>query len=158
MSAATEFFNPHLRPMLPEDVLAVMAIEREVYPFCWTEGIFHDCIRVGYACLVLEEMGEIVGYGVMSSGAGEAHILNVAVNKRYQGRGYGHLLMEHFLDLAMRLNVEAVFLEVRPSNKIAVALYHRLGFEQVGLRRNYYPDHEGKEDALIMARQLVRPS
>ncbi len=154
MSAVPTSLTPRLRPMLETDVAGVMAVERTVYPFPWTAGIFRDCLRVGYCCYVWEQGAEIHGYGVMSAGGGEAHILNLAVRSESQGQGLGRRMLEHLIDIASRYGVDAVFLEVRPSNKRAVALYHHVGFEQVGVRHNYYPDQQGREDALIMARQL----
>ncbi len=153
MSVAPESM-PRLRPMLDEDVLRVMEVEREVYPFGWTKGIFHDCLRVGYSCWVWEQEGEIIGYSVMSLGAGEAHILNIAVRPDWRRRGLGRSMLEHLVSVAERHNVEAMLLEVRPSNRNAMKLYEQLRFQQVGLRRNYYPDHEGREDALILSRRL----
>lgn len=153
MSAAPESM-PRLRPMLDEDVPQVIEVEHAIYPFGWTEAIFYDCLRVGYSCWVWEQRGEVIGYGVMSMGAGEAHVLNLAVHPDWRRRGLGRTLLEHFIKLAERHRIEAVFLEVRPSNRAALSLYERLGFRQVGLRRDYYPDHGGREDALILSRRL----
>ena len=68
-----------LRAMELTDVAAVVAIEHRTYPFPWSEGIFRDCVRVGYSCLVLEFDDVLVGYGVLASGAGESHLLNLCV-------------------------------------------------------------------------------
>lgn len=145
----------HFRPMEEGDLDEVMGIEQRVYPFCWSRAIFHDCLRGGYACRVVESSDGLVGYAVLSYGAGEAHVLNIAVDASRQGRGIGRALLEHLLELAKRYHAEAVFLEVRPSNHPALHLYDSLGFNQVGHRRNYYPAKQGREDALIFARQLV---
>ncbi len=155
MSAVMDSPQPLLRPMLDEDVEAVMAIENEVYPHGWTEGIFHDCLRVRYSCWVLEQGETLIGYGIMSVAVGEAHILNVAVAPHCQGRGLGRDLLMHLLQVAKRHGAETAFLEVRPSNPIAVRLYETAGFHQVGLRRGYYPAAKGREDAIIMARALM---
>lgn len=145
--------QPELRPMQAEDTVDVMLIEHQVYPFPWTEGIFKDCLRVGYCCWVWQESGQVLGYGVMSVGVGEAHILNLAVHPQHQGRGLGRGMIEHLLQLAVSHGADTAFLEVRPSNERAVELYHGLGFNQVGLRKAYYPLAQGREDALIMARR-----
>jgi ribosomal-protein-alanine N-acetyltransferase len=155
MSAVIESPQPLLRPMLEEDIEAVLAIENEVYPHGWTEGFFRDCLRVRYSCWVLEQGGELVGYGIMSAAVGEAHILNVAVAPSCQGRGLGRDMLMHLLQLAGRHGAETAFLEVRPSNQIAIRLYETTGFHQVGLRRDYYPADKGREDAVIMARALT---
>lgn len=151
MSVVRELSAAKLRPMLDSDVDAVMVIEKQVYPHGWNAGIFHDCLRVRYSCWVMELEGEMVGYGILSAGGGEAHILNVAVDPRFQGQGLGRTLMRFLLETARHHGADTVFLEVRPSNRIALRLYDSLGFNQVGLRRGYYPSDKGREDAIIMA-------
>ncbi len=134
-----------------------MDIETRAYAFPWTEGIFRDCIRVGYCCWCYEVNGVIHGYGVMSVAAGESHILNLSVNPESQRQGIGTKLLKHFLQLACRHNADAVMLEVRPSNTAALKLYEKLGFNEIGVRRNYYPAEGGqREDALLLALSLVR--
>ncbi len=154
MSAVRESSQPLLRPMLDEDIGAVMAIENQVYPHGWTEGIFHDCLRVHYSCWVLEQQKKLIGYGIMSVAVGEAHILNVAVAPSCQGEGLGRDLLMHLLQTGRRHGAETAFLEVRPTNQIAIRLYETTGFHQVGYRRDYYPADKGREDAVIMARDL----
>ena len=140
--------------MLEEDLEQVMAIELASYSHPWTRGIFRDCLRVGYYCQILEIENCICGYAVMSEAVGEAHILNVCVSPEHQGEGLGKILIEYLLDSARRMSADIVLLEVRPSNKKAVSLYHDMGFCEVGTRKNYYPDHNGREDALILALNL----
>lgn len=145
--------KPHigLRPMQEGDLDTIMTIEKDTYRFPWTRGIFHDCLHVGYSCWVFESESGIEAYGVMSMGAGEAHILTVVVYEFSRGKGLGNMLMQHLLHIARSYKVHSVLLEVRPSNKTAISLYHKLGFNEVGLRPNYYPAEQGREDALIMA-------
>jgi len=145
--------KPHigLRPMHEEDLDTIMGIEQDTYHYPWTRGIFRDCLQVGYSCWVYESEAGIEAYGVMSLGAGEAHILTLVVYAFSRGKGLGKIMLEHLLQLARSRKVHSVLLEVRPSNKIAIQLYHKLGFNEVGIRPNYYPAEEGREDALIMA-------
>jgi [ribosomal protein S18]-alanine N-acetyltransferase len=143
-----------LRAMRSSDVVQVIAIERRAYDYPWSAGIFRDCLRAGYTCRVLQRGGRILGYGIMTAAAEEAHILNVCVDPGHQGQGLGGVLVRHMLTLAGRMKAHAAYLEVRPSNRAARALYARLGFEQVGLRKDYYPDGESREDALILLREL----
>lgn len=150
MSAQREL-QPRMRPMLDTDLKDVFVIEEQVYPFGWTMGIFEDCLRVHYSCWVMEVEGELVGYAVLSAAAGEAHILNVAVHPALQGKGLGRQMMLFLFDAAREHGADTVFLEVRPSNRNALHLYDSLGFNQVGLRRDYYPAPVGREDAIIMA-------
>ena len=136
------------------DLDAVMEIESRAYDFPWTQGIFRDCLRVGYCCWCYEIDGLIQGYGVMSVAAGESHILNISVRPESQRQGIGSKLMKHFLQLARRHDADTVMLEVRPSNKLAIKLYEKLGFNEIGVRRNYYPAHQGREDAVLLALSL----
>lgn len=155
MSAVVAGHGTRLRPLGVDDLDAVMAIEDRAYGFPWTLGIFRDCLRVGYCCWCYENNGEILGYGVMSVAAGESHILNLTVNPDVQRQGVGTRLLKHFLQLACRHNADTVMLEVRPSNTPAIRLYEKLGFNEIGLRRNYYPAEDGREDALLLALSLV---
>ncbi|WP_372696449.1 ribosomal protein S18-alanine N-acetyltransferase [Immundisolibacter sp.] len=148
-----------LRAMTVADVAAVAAIEQRAYPAPqpWSAGIFRDCLRVGYLCQVLELDGAVAGYGILSIAAGEAHLLNVCVAPELQGRGLGRVLVLHMLDLADRFKAHTVYLEVRPSNAVARALYKSLGFRRIGVRKSYYPALPGdvREDALQLARDIA---
>ncbi|MCG5499966.1 ribosomal protein S18-alanine N-acetyltransferase [Ectothiorhodospira lacustris] len=145
-----------LRPMRADDLQAVMEVEPRAYDFCWSEGIFRDCLRVGYSCWVLTsgDGGELIGYGVMSLGVGECHVLNLTIRPECQGQGFGRHLLNAMLNIARERQAETVFLEVRPSNTPAVGLYRTLGFNEVGIRKRYYPAGRGREDALVLAMQL----
>jgi len=136
------------------DLDTVMDIESQAYDFPWTQGIFRDCLRVGYCCWCYENDGLIQGYGVMSVAAGESHILNITVRPESQRQGIGGKLMKHFLQLARRHNADIAMLEVRPSNTSALRLYEKLGFNEISVRRNYYPSDNGREDALLLALSL----
>jgi len=151
MSAVLTHPGALLRPMQLTDLKQVMVIETLAYRFPWSIGIFKDCLRVGYTASVLELDSEMIGYGMMSIGAGEAHILNLCVHPAQQQRGYGRHILQYLLDIARQRNTETVFLEVRPTNRAAYQLYASAGFDQIGTRRNYYPGRKGREDALILA-------
>lgn len=143
------------RAMTPMDVPAVGAVERASYPFPWSEGIFRDCLRVGYLCRVAEVEGSIVAYGVVAMGAGEAHILNLCVGNELRGRGIGRQMLMLLLERARQAGMTVTFLEVRPSNLLAIALYQSVGFVQVGLRKGYYQAEAGREDALVLKLDLL---
>jgi ribosomal-protein-alanine N-acetyltransferase len=140
----------HIRPMLEIDLPEVAGIERKSYAFPWSESIFHDCLRVGYTCRTLDLAGQVIGYGVMSLGAGEAHILNVCVREEFRTVGLARRLLDHLMERAAAAGVSEAFLEVRPSNLAAIRLYQRLGFEQIGIRRGYYQAPDGREDAIVL--------
>lgn len=145
-----------LREMTSADLPAVAQIERAAYQFPWSQGIFRDCLLAGYEAIVIEDDGFVVGYGIMSVAAGDAHLLNLCVHPRYQRRGLGQRILGALLARARREEVDQVFLEVRPSNFAALELYRRKGFNEVGVRPNYYQADGGREDAIILA--LAFPS
>ncbi len=146
-----------LRVMREEDLDAVMQIELRAYPFPWTRGIFRDCLRAGYAAWALAEAGgEVIGYGVLSVAADEAHILNVCMAPHRQGHGHGRRLLRALVQQARAHGAVRLFLEVRPSNPNAIALYRAEGFNEIGRRPRYYPAHAGREDAIVMAMELQR--
>jgi [ribosomal protein S18]-alanine N-acetyltransferase len=156
MATAPELLMPEavIRPMRGQDVTEVVAIERASYQFPWSEGIFRDCLRVGYVCRVVTLSRSVTGYGVMSFGAGEAHILNVCVGEPYRSRGIGRRLLNSLIERATAAGMAEAFLEVRPSNTSAIRLYQALGFEQVSMRRGYYQAVGGREDAAVLRRLL----
>ncbi len=145
-----------IRAMTPEDLDAVMAVEVAGYPYPWSRGIFEDCLRVGYYCRVLECGGAPAGHLIISMGAGEAHLLNLCIAPAMQGRGFGRRLLGHALHAARTLGCGRILLEVRPSNWRALRLYQAAGFETVGRRRDYYPADHGREDAIVLAKTLLR--
>src|SRR5476651_2044770 len=153
-SEASGLPQMQLRAMAETDLAAVVQFERSVYPFPWTAGIFSDCLRVGYHCTILEVDFVLVGYGIIASGAGEAHLLNVCVREEFRNRGFGRALLAKLLDLAAQAGATVVFLEVRPANTAAIRLYETMGFRQSGLRQGYYQSASGREDALVMRRSV----
>lgn len=144
-----------IRPMDEADVDAVADAERRSYSFPWSTGIFRDCLRVGYLCRVVEVSGLVIGHGIESLGAGEAHILNVCIRPEFRCRGVGRRLLTYLLERARTAGMQHAFLEVRPSNTAAIRLYQSMGFEQVGLRRGYYQAPQGREDAAVLRLSLL---
>jgi len=140
-----------VRRMQQEDVDGVMVIENVVCEFPWTPEIFRDCIKVGYGCWVLSENNQVLGYGLLSTSAGEGHVLNICISEEQQGKGLGKRMMLHLLKECKRLACESVYLEVRVSNYRAIQLYKQLGFTQIGERKDYYPAKDGREDALVLS-------
>jgi len=147
-----------LRPMNETDIAAVVALEAAAYQFPWSEGIFRDCLRVGYLCRVVEIGAAVAGYGIMSMGAGEAHILNLCVRADLRSRGIGRQVLDYLLERARGAGMLDAFLEVRPTNVAAIRLYQAAGFEQVGVRRGYYQAAGGREDAAVLKLGLASRS
>ncbi|HUS24618.1 MAG TPA: ribosomal protein S18-alanine N-acetyltransferase [Candidatus Binatia bacterium] len=144
-----------LQPMTPQHLDDVMQIERRAYEFPWTEGIFRDCLRVGYSCwLVTQGGGQTLAYAVMSMAVGEAHVLNLCVEPAHHQQGLGRFLLTHLLRLARSSGMEMMLLEVRKSNAAAIALYDNAGFRRLGVRKGYYPAVDGREDAWLLGKNL----
>ena len=154
MSAAAENWAPRIRPMTEADLDAVREIECRAYVYPWSRGIFVDCLRVPYTCEILEQGGRVLGYAIMSMAADEAHLLNLCLDPRVCGRGLGALMLDHVMGIARDRRAAVLYLEVRPSNAPALALYRRAGFRRIGLRKDYYRSGPGREDALVLARTL----
>jgi ribosomal-protein-alanine N-acetyltransferase len=140
--------------MSHDDLSSVSDIERRSYEFPWSHGVFRDCLLAGYSCIVVERDELVVGYGILSVAAGEAHILNLCVDPGYRQLGYGDRVLDEILMRARRAEVKEIFLEVRPSNESAIALYHKKGFRQVAYRPAYYQAHDGREDAAVLSKVL----
>jgi len=143
------------RLMQAEDVAAVFSIDEDIYPFPWTEGIFSDCVKTGHLCIVNEIEGEIISYGIVGMIVDEAHILNLSVRADFQGRGLGRELLMYLLALIERAEARRALLEVRESNEIAIRLYKSLQFEEIGIRKGYYPADSGREDAIVLAKPMI---
>ena len=149
--------NVFVRVMRASDLDLVVASENLSLQNPWSKRVFSDCLRSGYECWVLATRDRIVAHGVLSVGAGEAHVLTICVHPDFRQMGYGRRMLKHLLDKGAKNAAKVCFLEVRPSNKVAIALYLSFGFVQVGERRHYYPANPGeqvREDALILSRLL----
>jgi [ribosomal protein S18]-alanine N-acetyltransferase len=146
---------PRLAAMHPADLEEVMAIENAIYSHPWTRGNFADSLRAGYDCRTWRLESELVGYFILTAAAGEAHLLNLSIAVRHQRSGHGRALLAEAAELARRRGAASLFLEVRPSNLAAPALYTRFGFRRVAIRKGYYPAHAGREDALVLALRLA---
>lgn len=149
-AAARADMPPPMRAMIEADLPAILAVERVIYPFPWTEGNFRDSLLCGDRAWVWEDAGELVGYGVVNQVLDEAQILNISIAKDWQGQGRGRALLDFFCEDARQHGAVRMFLEVRPSNEAARALYDKAGFQIIGQRRGYYPATEGREDAIVM--------
>ncbi len=156
MSAELKSVAATIRDMRQTDVTVVATIEQSAYDFPWGPGIFRDCLLAGYTSLVLEHSGKVIGYGIMSVAAGEAHLLNLVLSDSARRMGNGRRLLDHLMDLAQLAGAEGMYLEVRPSNQRALQLYERAGFELLGRRRGYYRSRGGTEDAVVLVHRFRR--
>lgn len=142
------------RRMTEADIEAVVAIENIVHAHPWTAGNFKDSLAAGYECWIAWHGSQVAGYGVLMVAAGEGHLLNLSVAAQWQRKGLGSDFARFFIKLGRDYDAARIYLEVRPSNAAARALYAGNGFAEVGTRRDYYPAAGGREDALIMELNL----
>ena len=155
--------NLQLRPMQIDDLDAIMQIEPTIYSHPWTRGNFSDSINSSYSAWVLEENSNnnkvLIGYALMMLVMDEVHLLNISITKHSQKQGLGRYLLEHMISYAKQYKATIMFLEVRPSNTSAIALYENMGFNEMAVRRGYYPadpktSENEREDALLMGLAL----
>jgi len=148
-----------VRPMRLADLTDIIPIESRIFAAPWTHGNFADSLSAGYDGWVFSDPSNsrsILGYSLLMWTPDEVHLLNLSVNDSVQGRGLGAQFMDWILSNLMHRGAQSMLLEVRPSNTPALRLYERKGFHRVGLRRRYYPAHDGaREDAIVMVRRLA---
>jgi len=142
------------RPMQLTDLDHIMAIENVVYTHPWSRGNFTDSLNAGYSCWALEEDADIIGYAVLMLAIDEAHLLNISIAKERQNQGYGRILLQKMMEIARTYGAAHMFLEVRVSNRSAITLYEKVGFNEMAIRRKYYPGDHGREDAYLMGLAL----
>lgn len=140
-----------INDMTTSDLFGVMSIEESAYEFPWSLKIFEDCLAAGYQCLTARIDHTLAGYAIQSVAAGEAHILNICVSHRFRQRGLAKQILNELIARAHQQNAATIFLEVRPTNHAALKLYAKLGFQQIGVRKNYYPHKNGREDAIVLS-------
>lgn len=151
--------NAVLRPeraLLPMSALnldAVLAIEAAAYAFPWSRGNFVDSLASGYDARVLYGAdGQMLGYFVAMAGVDEMHLLNITVAPAHQHRGHARYMIDALVADCRARRAQQLWLEVREGNARARAIYLQRGFEQVGVRRGYYPaPHGRREDAIVMS-------
>lgn len=136
------------------DLDEVMALERRIYPFPWTRGNFTDSLEAGHSAWLRKEGGVLIGYAVMMQAHDEVQLLNISIVPERRREGLGSALLQHLIAVAQEKGAARMFLEVRSSNVSGLALYRRHGFTRIGERRGYYPAENGREDALVLAREL----
>jgi len=137
--------------MQEADLAAVMVNENAAYDFPWSASIMASNQKRHYSIIFESDEGTILGHAILSTVADEASVLNIAVSPLAQRQRIGYQLMENILAHAVDKKCLEVFLEVRESNRPAFTMYHQFGFNEVGLRKNYYPSHQGREDAILLA-------
>jgi ribosomal-protein-alanine N-acetyltransferase len=149
--------SPFLAPMTAADLDGVMALETAVYPFPWTRGNFIDSLAAGYVAQLLRDGRDarLLGYFVALAGVDEMHLLNITVAPDHRRQGLARSMMVALVARCRMLHAHRVWLEVRVSNDIALAVYQRFGFREQGVRPGYYPAAHGKrESAVVMSLEI----
>lgn len=141
----------YLRALKERDISDILRIEQDMYNYPWSEGVFRDCLRVGYFNWAFIKDDKFIGYAILSIAVGEAHILNICLDRAYTGQGLGEKFLSELMVLAKNKGADCVFLEVRVSNISAIKLYEKLGFKQIGERKKYYQCADGREDAIVFS-------
>jgi ribosomal-protein-alanine N-acetyltransferase len=143
-----------IRQLEKTDFPRLIDIEQLTQTAPWTELAFKRCWEAGYPGWVKEKDDTIVGFILLSLAIGECHILNLCVHPDYQRQGLGLEMLEFGMQWAKGQRAGIVYLEVRRSNKAAIALYGRMNFKLIGERKDYYMSLKGHEDALVFARDV----
>lgn len=142
--------EPTLRDMTPADVDAVLALEQQIHAYPWTRGMIVDSLSAHHLCKVYEHQGELLGYAILMPALDEVHLLDIGIAKAQQGKGFGFKLFNIISILCKNDKLSRMLLEVRRSNAPALALYRKAGCVEIGMRRDYYPAAQGREDAIVM--------
>ncbi|OGO89891.1 MAG: ribosomal-protein-alanine N-acetyltransferase [Coxiella sp. RIFCSPHIGHO2_12_FULL_42_15] len=138
-----------IRDLLPSDTQGVAAIAARIMPYPWSEKLFQCCFSEGYLNWILEVENHVAGYLIAKWVGDESELLSLGVDVPFQRQGHGQYLLKKLVGVLTSHGVQSIWLEVRRSNDVAIALYHRVGFVEVGIRKNYYPTADAREDALI---------
>ena len=155
MSQPAPEATARLRPLVPEQLEAVLAIEQSAYSHPWTRGNFRDALGSGYWAQGLWLGDELLGYALAMPGVQETHLLNITVTPARQGQGWARRLLDALLQWSREQGADWLWLEVRQSNAHAQQIYEHWGFRRVGLRKDYYPaDRQQREHAVVMSLNL----
>ncbi len=144
-----------LRPLLIQDLSAMIEVESVCQKAPWPEDVFKKCLEAGSTGWAIELDGRMIGFILILLQVDEVHILNFCVHPNYQHQGWGRQLLTHTLQDMAKQRITFVYLEVRKSNQHAIALYEKAGFNKVGERKDYYLSLNQKEDAWVFAKRLT---
>lgn len=138
-----------IREMRPEDVPAVAVIEQQIFSQPWSEqGFLSSLSSADTLYLVVYDKDRLIGYCGLLQSFDEADITNVAVVSEMRNSGIGFSMLSELMKRGKEKGISRYTLEVRVGNHAAIRLYEKLGFESVGIRKNFYD--RPKEDAMIM--------
>jgi [ribosomal protein S18]-alanine N-acetyltransferase len=138
------------RYMKEEDIDQILEVEHASFTTPWSREAFYNELHSNKFAvyIVLEENKKIIGYCGAWIVIDEAHVTNVAILPEYRGRKLGAAMLEKLMMVAREMGAKSMTLEVRVTNHVAQSLYRKFGFQNGGIRKNYYSDNQ--EDALVM--------
>lgn len=145
----------NIRPLVLADIPLLSVIEQVANPYPWSEGVFRSCFGSQYFnyALLLDDVLQGFYFGQFLGV--ESQLFNICVASQAQGKGFGKMLLTHFIEQSQLRNALDAWLEVRVTNLKAIQLYEKLGFIETGRRANYYTSPQGREDAILMCMPLA---
>lgn len=141
----------HIRKWQKNDLPRLADIAEKAMPFPWTLRVFQDCLKMNYVGWVIEEERKIIGFSIILVQSEQVEIINIALLPEFQKKGGGRQLLNEILNYCKECEIPKINLEVRKSNRSAIAFYRKFGFKEDGIRKNYYPLAEGREDGLLFS-------
>jgi len=133
-----------------EDLAEVVKIENRCHLTPWTNKNFIDSYHAKNLFKVLKNENDIIGYYIALFALDECELLNITITSELQKKGFGELMLKDLFSECREVNIVNIFLEVRRSNLLAIRLYKKNGFNEIGIRNNYYQNKDDKEDAILM--------
>uniref|UniRef100_B1XUU7 [Ribosomal protein bS18]-alanine N-acetyltransferase n=1 Tax=Polynucleobacter necessarius subsp. necessarius (strain STIR1) TaxID=452638 RepID=B1XUU7_POLNS len=161
--------EPSFLPMQMTDLEDVLKIESISHLHPWTRGNFSDSLAAGHWAYCVRPQAEQIlkgsyldpaalwAYCILFPAVDELHLLNITVSPHLCKLGLGQRMMAAIEGVAFQQKMPRIILEVRPTNTAALALYQKLDYEQIGVRKNYYPvnpETGWREDALVLAKSI----
>lgn len=142
---------------LESEILELYKLERLCHKHPWTLGILQDCLKCGYLCHTFRmvndcgiECASPIGFMINQIILDECHLMNICIHPNFQGRSFAYTALQWLINLMREKQIKTMLLEVRVSNQAAIKLYEKLGFQQIGTRKDYYRTEEGREDARVL--------
>lgn len=144
-----------MRQYQPEDCAAMATLAQQSMPYPWNEQAFMASYKAGHLGWVVELNANLAGYLVAANTVDCFELLSTCVDQNYRRQGIAKQLIDQLVCYARLHQVDRILLEVRVSNKMAIQCYQQYGFEQIALRRDYYPlSHDAREHGCVFALDL----
>ena len=145
----------NISPLKKTHTAVLVEITKLAMPHPWCEKTFYDCFKENYYAWILQLNGEVVGFVIILVQLPNCDLMNIVVHPDYQRQGYGEQLLQHAITFAKSRGAQKMLLEVRRSNLAAIQLYQQCGGSEIGVRKGYYADDNGREDAVLFELSLL---